>query len=70
MFHAWRQLSPERRELLAERLRQLHQTVPEERNALLRSSDFLAPLREDERRLLRGLWELRQSLPREAPPAQ
>lgn len=63
IFQAWQQLPPHRRRLLGERLRRLQLASPEERAALAQNPDFLAPLRENERHLLRGLWHLRQHLP-------
>ncbi|MEE9235523.1 MAG: DUF3106 domain-containing protein [Candidatus Acidoferrales bacterium] len=63
IFQAWQQLPPERRRLIAERLRRLHQAPPEARARLTQEPQFLGPLRENERHLLRGLWQLRQHLP-------
>ncbi|MGH9778420.1 MAG: DUF3106 domain-containing protein, partial [Candidatus Acidiferrales bacterium] len=68
LFAAWQQLPPERRQLVAERLRKLHQAAPEERRRLAQDPEFLSPLRENERGLLRGLFQMRQNLP--ARPGQ
>jgi len=68
VFQDWQQLIPERRQLIIERLRNLQQTPFDMRAALLNDEEFLAPLDENERRLLRSLWELRGLLP-PAPPA-
>lgn len=65
VFGAWRGLPPERRQLLRQRLRRLQQAEPARRRALLDDPAFLDPLRPGERRLLRGLWRLRQVLPAE-----
>jgi hypothetical protein len=63
LFAAWQQLPPERRQAVAERLRLLQQASPEERRRLANDPEFLAPLREGERGLLRGLFQMRQQLP-------
>lgn len=63
VFRAWRGLPPERRQLLRQRLRRLHQAEPARHRALIDDPAFLDPLRPGERRLLRGLWRLRQVLP-------
>jgi hypothetical protein len=65
VFGAWRRLPPERRQLLRQRLRRLQQAEPARRGALIDDPAFLDPLRPGERRLLRGLWGLRQALPGE-----
>ena len=65
VFRAWRGLPPERRQLLRQRLRRLQQAEPARRRALIDDPAFLDPLRPGERRLLRGLWRLRQVLPSE-----
>ena len=65
-FQAWQQLPPERRPLLLERLRRLQAASPEEQSSLLQDPEFLAPLEESERGLLRDLWRLRELLPRPA----
>lgn len=63
VFRAWQQLPANRRQLLVERLRRLQQSSPQGRQALLEDREFLAPLSEEERGLLRQLWRLRQVLP-------
>ena len=68
VFQAWRELPPERRQLVIERLRNLHETPFDMRATLLNDEEFLAPLDENERRLLRSLWELRGLLPPASPP--
>ncbi|OFV83546.1 MAG: hypothetical protein A3B65_07315, partial [Acidobacteria bacterium RIFCSPHIGHO2_02_FULL_67_57] len=68
VFQTWQQLPPARRQLIIERLRNLQQTPLDMRATLLNDEEFLAPLDENERRLLRSLWELRGLLP-PAPPA-
>lgn len=68
VFQAWQQVPPERRQLIIERLRRLQQTALDQRAPLLNNDEFLAPFDENERRLLRSLWELRGLLP-PAPPA-
>lgn len=68
VFGAWRQLPPERRTLMTERLRRLHHASPEERGALINDEEFLAPLAQQERILLRQVWELRRDLPPPPPP--
>lgn len=68
VFGAWRRLPPERRELMTERLRRLQHASPEERQALIGDQEFLAPLDQEERTLLRQVWELRRDLP-PPPPA-
>lgn len=63
-FQAWQQLPVERRPLLLERLRRLQAASPEEQSSLLQDPEFLAPLEESERGLVRNLWRLRELLPR------
>lgn len=67
IFQAWQQLPADRRQVLMERLRHLQAATPEERRGLAEDPSFLAPLAENERQVLRGLWELRQQLPEARP---
>ena len=69
VFQTWQQLPPARRQLIIERLRNLQQTPLDMRATLLNDEEFLAPLDENERRLLRSLWELRGLLPPAPPPS-
>ena len=68
VFQTWQQLPPARQQLIIERLRNLQQTPLDMRATLLNDEEFLAPLDENERRLLRSLWELRGLLPPAPPP--
>lgn len=63
LFAAWQQLPPERRQVVADRLRLLQQASPEERRRLAQDPEFLSPLRDNERGLLRGLFQMRQHMP-------
>jgi hypothetical protein len=67
-FQAWQQVPPARRQLIIERLRGLQQSPFDMRATLLNDEEFLAPLDDNERRLLRSLWELRGLLPPAPPP--
>ncbi len=63
LFQAWQGLPPERRQLLEERVHQLQQASPEQRRRLANDPQFLSPLNQNERRLLRGVWQIRQAMP-------
>ncbi len=63
VFRAWRKLPEERRRLIQVRLRRLHNAAPVARRALLQDPEFLEPLRDQEREILRALFQLRRALP-------
>ena len=67
LFQTWQELPAERRQVLEERMHQLQQASPELRHQLANDPQFLSPLNQNERRLLRGVWQMRQAM---TPPGR